>query len=563
MLTSFPASGAVGYIRNMRSALLFVSGCALFCGYGSAMLFAQQASIEGTVVNAATHEPLSDVHIRLTAVTFEGSPVSVYGALSDRAGHFSIASIRAGAYFPMPERSGYLFVNAKPGENPLPPLSLKPGEHRTDWVVEMVPRTILSGRVVDENGDPVQNVKVRTVAVSPESGPQVVIPVSNFGTDDRGEFRFVSGPGKFYIEAEAPGPSRSNGRPELREGGAEPVYGTSYYPAVIVKNRAIVVEVVAGKEIGGLDIHLQPLQGRAITGTVSGITQNSSATVFLQFGENAEKISGGRSASTGLEGKFSFPGVQPGFYRLYAVYGPKVSRTTELQLENGASPNVELVVMPGIDLAGTLVIEGDLPGQAMEKRRVRLEPLSAGAGYGLMPMSGGEVDGNGAFGIWNVAPAKFRVRVEPLPENGYVKIVDADGAVSSDRTIDFSTIRPAHLKVTINRNGAQITGTVLDEEGEPMVSPLAIVWLVQDPSHVQPDSTQRVMPDGKYAFHGIRPAKYRLFAANVYRMAGTDSPEILGKMAARGEEIEIKEGGRIEKNLRMLPKEYADGKPKQ
>ena len=546
----------LGNIRRLRCAFLFVCFCRC--------LAAQQASIEGTAVNAVTREPLSGVHIRLVTMSYNGIS-SAYGAMSDRAGHFSIATIRPGAYIPMPVCSGFLFVPAKAAETALPGITLKPGEHRTDWVVEMVPRAVLSGRVLDENGDPVQDVQVQALAAAPDSGPQMVVPVGNAGTDDRGEFRIVGAPGKFYLQAN-PGRWAMDQPPEIRAGGgSEPMYGPTFYPSSALKDRATVVESIAGKDTGGLEIHLQRQHGVAINGTVSGIPENGRATVFAQFGESAQRISGGRSANTGAGGKFSFAPVQPGVYRLYAISASgktqMATRMVELQIENSDPPDVDLALMPGIDLAGTLVMEGDQPGRPQEKRGVRLQPAGQGAGYGLR-QSGGEVDRDGAFHIENVAQAKFRVRVELLPENAYVKTVDVDGAVSADGTVDFSSVRPSHIKVTVSRNGAQLTGTVLDENGERLLTPMAMVWLVQDPKDLPQDSSQRVTPEGKYSFHGVRPGKYRLFAVDALRFSGADPMERLSKLAGRGEEIEIKEGDRIEKNLRVLQKEDANAKPK-
>jgi hypothetical protein len=549
----------------MRSAILFVCCCG--------GLFAQQASIEGTAVNAVTREPLSDVHVRLVALTFNGI-TSAYGAISDRAGHFSIATIRPGTYVPVPERSGFLFVHSKSAEAALPNIALKPGEHRTDWIVEMSPRAILSGRVLDENGDPVQGVQVRTVDVAPDKAPMVLVPIPNVGTDDRGEFRIVGAPGKFYLQVQYQG-RPSNDRPEIRgDGSSEPVYGTTFYPAALVKERGTVVEAVAGKETGGLEIRLQRQRGgMTITGTVSGLPENTEGArpmVMMQTGENAQRITGSRNSGVGADGKFSFPAVQSGFYRLYATFQTgktqMASRAVELQIENGDPPGVELRLIPGIDLAGTLVMEGDPPGKPMDKRSVRLEASGPGAGW-AMRQSAGDVDRDGAFHIENVAPAKFRVRVDSLPENAFVKTVDVDGNVSTDDTVDFSTIRPSRIKVTVSRNGAQIAGMVLDEKGERMLTPLAMVMLVQDPKDVQSlvqDSTQRVPPDGKYSFKGVRPGKYRLLAVDAFRLAGNDdSMETIRKLVERGEEIELKEGDRIAKDVRTLPKEDANAKPRQ
>ena len=102
-------------------------------------LNAQQASLEGTTVDALTGEPLAGVHVKLVTGVVGGATGS-YGALSDRAGHFAIATIRPGAYVLLCERTGYLDsqdVNAT-----IRNIALKPGQAVKDHRIEMTPRAI-------------------------------------------------------------------------------------------------------------------------------------------------------------------------------------------------------------------------------------------------------------------------------------------------------------------------------------------------------------------------------------------------------------------------------------
>ena len=99
---------------------------------------------------------------------------------------------------------------------------------------------------------------------------------------------------------------------------------------------------------------------------------------MLQTGENAQRINSSRSTTPGADGKFRFDGLQPGFHRLLATYndGGKTqlaSRTMEWQLENTEIANVELALTPGVELSGTMRMEGEVAGAA-PKRKVKLEP---------------------------------------------------------------------------------------------------------------------------------------------------------------------------------------------
>jgi len=91
-----------------RAALLLAC-----CAY----LGAQTAAIEGVVVNQVTGQPMAGVHVRFlsTASSADGQP---YGAFSNAAGHFSIASLPAGTYVGDAQARGFFFMPPK-GEQPL------------------------------------------------------------------------------------------------------------------------------------------------------------------------------------------------------------------------------------------------------------------------------------------------------------------------------------------------------------------------------------------------------------------------------------------------------------
>ncbi len=536
----------------------------------SACLRAQQGSLEGTAIHAVTREPLSNVHVRLVATSFNGI-TGAYGAMSDRTGHFSIATIRPGTYILLPERAGYLHVAAK-GTTRVPNITIKLGEHVTGYQLEMTPRALISGRVVDEAGDPVQGVRVQTVAVTAGNTPVVMMPAANPATDDRGEFRLTGLPGKYYVQATINASNGAQERPEIRsDGTSEAIYATTFYPSSLRKDRGTVVEAVAGKEVGGIEIRLaRQQQGLSISGVVSGFPDGPSrGYVAMQFGESAQRITTGRSTVPAPDGKFRFDGLQPGFYRVWAVYNDAgktqlASRTLEWQLENSEIGNIELALVPGVELSGTLRMEGEAVGAAT-KRTVKLEPAT---GYFMvnMGMTGGEVDGDGAFRIANIAPAKYRVKVAPLPENAYIKTLEIDGVAAANGVADLTKVARASAKMTVGGNGAQISGRVLDANGEPMPTNLVMIFLAKDAEDLPlvGNGTAQATPDGKYTIKAIVPGKYRLFALDAFQFAGGgNDTDVFKKLFERAEEIEFKEGDRITKDLKVLPVEDPNAKPKK
>src|SRR5437764_13722731 len=125
----------------------------LFCWIAGA----QPASFEGVAENAVTHEPLSNVHVRLIAIrNAEAAELQTYGAMSDRAGRFTISPIKDGSYILTPSLRGFIYTQPKGGSLPFPSVTIKSGE-RLDFKLAMTPAAAIVGRVVDEYGDPVSH----------------------------------------------------------------------------------------------------------------------------------------------------------------------------------------------------------------------------------------------------------------------------------------------------------------------------------------------------------------------------------------------------------------------
>jgi protocatechuate 3,4-dioxygenase beta subunit len=524
-----------------------------------AALHAQQGSIQGVTLNSVTHEPIPGVHVSVVAAT-ANSVTAAYGAVSDRDGHFSIATIRPGTYLLVPERTGFLFTS-KATIVPVQSITIRAGQQLTDLKLELTPRAILSGRVIDDHGDPVQDVLVNTVAVDEKDQPKLMMQPGRTATDDRGEFRIATIPGRYYVQTN--NPPRNNGsneKPEVRDGVEIAPLRSTYYPSSIEKSRATPVEAVGGKETGGIEIRLSREAGASISGIVRGMTDASNRpSVIDQWGPTAQMIRSSNSVSTDAEGRFVIRDAQAGFHRLYAVWYSKpqmASAPIEVQVGDAGVANLEITLAPTTEITGVVEAEGDPPGVDPPKRNVRLEIVN---GMGMMQPYGGATDSKGGFSLSGLAASKYRVRVTPLPDNGYVKKVVVDDTESPDGTVDMSRgARPSRIKVTIGADGAQVSGHVLDEGGNR--NAFSVVLLAPVPVLKEaPELVSQTQPDGTYSFKSVRPGKYRIVAIDPLRSVLGNLDESY-RLLEKGEEIELKPAARLQYDVHTLKKEDADAK---
>ena len=522
----------------MRSlALLF-----LLCG----CLSAQPASFAGTVVDAIAQRPLAGAHITLTGVVPFGNPIPTYGATSGEDGHFSIPKLAPAVYSLSAQRNGFVYIQEDHQEPLERRIALRAGDAITDRTVEMAPSAVITGRVVDAYGDPVENAYVRATRVGGNSPISIVEDRMFSPTDERGEFRIVGAPGEFYVSA-----TKQPGRVALREirtdGSEIPVYGETWHREAESRAKAVVVEAVAGRETTGIDIRLVRKKSLHISGVVTGTPDGSArAQVFLHT-----KSLGMPPATADADGRFTFSGLAPDEYQLTARYEAGalelMSRTVEVRLEVAEDHSVNLELAAGEGVSGNVEMEGTAQGL-----KVRLDALTQMQG---VEMKGGEVDRTGNFNITPVYPGRFRVRVDTMPENAYIRTVRVDGEAVADTAIDFTRgVKGAKLKITVGVNGGSVEGLVSSEDGKPACC--AMVVLAEKAEYVN-YHMKAVKAGEKYRFTGLRPGKYRLIVSGPAQEFGTQTAETLFSKAP---EIEVHEGDRITRDVTFKPRGSASEK---
>lgn len=519
-------------------------------------LWGQQASLEGTVVNALTQTPIAGVHVSLisTSVQTTPEPGDVFGAISDAAGHYSIRNIRPGTFYLNPTHAGFVYRNDRNAAVP-PAITLKSGEQSNGYQIWMTPEATIRGYVLDEFGDPVQGASVRVVV---PTGAPYGSWVMRGDTDDRGEYRMSGPPGNYYVEA-SPRNAATAGPPEIRtDGSLTSPYATTYYPGALAIERGKAVEVAAGQDLGGIDIHVARRRSLKISGVVTtkdGAGVRASVEIILRHGN--EEAS--ESTTTAPDGSFTFSDLAPSEYRLLATLpaqrtGDDTLRSpvTPVTIETGDA-SVRLVVAAGETISGTVRVEGATSEKPPQNWTVHLIPLESH----VPPSSGGQIAADGRFTITKMIPTVYRVTVTPLPGNMYIGDVLLGGVkVSGD--LDLSKgVGGAALTIGLNRDGGQISGSVTDAEGQPVFNRGVVVLLAPDPN--SPGSWRNVFTsDSRFAFHGIPPGKYHLFAIDPVQFGPLTGYEPLKPVAARAPEMEIKAGDQILKNLPLSGKDAPD-----
>jgi protocatechuate 3,4-dioxygenase beta subunit len=179
--------------------------------------------------------------------------------------------------------------------------------------------------------------------------------------------------------------------------------------------------------------------------------------------DNGLRIDVPRFAGTNPRGEFSFQGLLPGRYALHAT-----GAREEVSLVPGATAAVRIVVRPGT-IEGRVFAADGTPAQGA---LMALEPIdrTIGGGLDFLGMSGGgrvRTDGNGAFRIENVAPARYRlVAVHEHLKGESAEFEVRPGERRSGIRIDLRSPTEIRVEVT-DREGKPLAGaTVMLRDGD-------------------------------------------------------------------------------------------------
>jgi hypothetical protein len=158
---------------------------------------------------------------------------------------------------------------------------------------------------------------------------------------------------------------------------------------------------------------------------------------------------------------------------------------------------------------GRIEYEGEAPAQ---QRRLMVQFASleeAGGGTGV-----GRVNGDdGAFESMPLAPGKYRVIVQPLPEGYYLKSVRWGDQEVGDTGFQVASGAAGNLRLLLAPGAATIAGSVRGGSDQPV--PGAVVTLVPDSRYSGWRELYRYATagdNGEFRFAGLRPGTYKIHA---------------------------------------------------
>ena len=319
-------------------------------------------SIRGKVLQESDGQPIRKANVQLNGR--KGPTPAQYSAVTDAEGQFTIEDVQPGQYSVVVERPG--FVQSNVGH--LTIISIQPGSGRNDLILRMQAAAVITGKIVDLDGDPMRDVQVSATRAGSVGAGRNSNSFGGGTTNDLGEFR-ISGlrAGRYKITASPLQGSRASIAKDGGSGKEQSIYLATYYPGVLDEGQALAVEVHSGTETR---INLSLLTGRAyrVSGSVTGIQSKSTMAQILLQGKGS---GGSQMLQEGLSegGRFEFANVLPGSY---------VARLMVVTLDGG-QPAMQMLRLGQPIEVSNAPVEG-----------LRLQPETAGQVRGKFRLDAGQ-----------------------------------------------------------------------------------------------------------------------------------------------------------------------------
>jgi Carboxypeptidase regulatory-like domain len=491
-------------------------------------------TLKGVVLNAVTGAPVPGALV-------QSSAISRPAVLTDAEGAFHFDNLPVGPFFLAASKPGF-----QPGElfhqsvfqiaPDIPPAVLK-----------ITPGGVITGRVVDDQGEPLEDFTVRLIRRAPSEGDLYLHSFNNepYRTNDLGLFRVPDlNPGVYFVLVSPPfdrGVQSSSDTVPL-------MYPPLYYPGVLDVDSATAVKVTAGHEARA-DFVISAKPAIRLSGTVSGFSLGDRIAMTLtgsfQYSQHSGITIGPPLKLDHRTGVFQTGWLAQGSYYLSVssvepqpsnVNSQPAERLALLSLTASSSlSGIQLV------LASPVMIPIELHGFSNPQDTNQLSIYSTAAGGSLrQAIQKRSLSSPHEYLPYSYEIGLFsgvnRLQINPfMAEPYYVESMTLGSAniLGQDFTVDSSTARNS-IDITFRMGAATLSGTVNSKD----ISRGALLCIFPPGPRTAPYFVIADL-DGRFKRDHLAPGVYRIVAIDGLIDPDLRNQELVKKLSSAATEVTL------------------------
>jgi hypothetical protein len=501
-------------------------------------------SVSGIVIKMADSAPLRKARVVLRGVV---DPNRTVAAVTNADGRFALKNIEPGSYRLNVTRVGFVaeeYGQRKP-DTPGAVLTLHPGQDLKDLQFRLIPAGVISGKIYDDDGEPLPNVMVNAVRQVYSEGKRSHAATTSISTNDLGEYRlFGLAPGRYFVSCVYPRWNRGGDDVDSTDAEKEG-YAKLYYPGTADVAKAEPITIKVGEEASSIDILMRKVPVHQVRGVVyNQITHKPGVGVMLILlpkNTNREWDYASPATVQKPDGSFVIQEVLPGSYTLASFWfddGISYVNRQTIDVGNADVEGIAMTVVPGTNISGRIVWEGQ---PALEKDDVTITPRPVDVPFGVRGQS--RVARDNSFTLKGLGEGTYRADVIGISKDCYIKEMRySESSVLKD---GFTVTRgeAGALEILVSSRGARVQGTVMDSDGLPQAG----VSIVLVPDLAQRENYQKYKTEstdqyGNFDLRGIAPGDYKLFSWVEVEQGAWQDPEFLRQFEDQGQRITLQDG---------------------
>ena len=425
--------------------------------------------IAGIIVSKVDGHPLAGARVALASTKARQKTESV---TTSEDGKFEFTGVPAGKYALSGAKRGYIPAGYDQHDQYSTAIVIGAGLDTENLLLKLNPHAVISGRVLDEVGEPVRDANITLYWDSHLEGVHQIRTFRGTQTNDLGEFEIVQFiPGTFFMSATAQPwyavhPQSEGARsPSDFDRSLDAAYPLTYYGDTTDPDGATPISVHGGEHLQ-VEIHMNPVPSLRVIIHVPD--RGSQQFRFPQF---EQPVFGGSVPVAGMENRMITPGtweisgIPAGKYDVRLMGQNAAAQIDGVELNTTTQELDVSTAEPMCSLKVSVSFEGP---NSTAQHFIVLRGKSARISQGR------QIDSTGAAEFENIAPGHYEVDLFGGGTRVAVGRMVAEGATAAGHTITLTAGSSASLSISAIRGTAEIDG-VVKKSGKPFAGAMVVL----------------------------------------------------------------------------------------
>jgi Carboxypeptidase regulatory-like domain len=495
--------------------------------------------IAGTVVSKTDGHPL--MRARIT-VRDAKDPQKFLSIVTSDDGKFEFTGLPAGKYSLQGAKRGFISAAYDQHDQFSTAIVTGASPDTETLMLRLAPDAVISGRVLDEVGEPIRHATVTLYYEDHSRGIDQIHQSRGAQTDDQGAYEMTPlQPGTYFLSAsakpwyavhpifETEGRRESSPSPSV-DRSLDVAYPSTYYPDVTEPESATPIPIRGGEHVQ-LDIHFNPVPALRLLLRVTDSGKNG--VTFPQLQQSAFDSStfvqsdGGRMVSPGL---FEITGIPAGRYNL-RFFGP--GQGTQMDGVDLTKDGEEIDTSKSEALS-TVKVSVRIPAEAALPPRLVVGLRSGPRTAAVFQL----VNTKGESEFQQVAPGRYQVLVGTSGKPYSIAHMAAEGADASGHTLTVAAGSAPSVSLTLIGGSVEVQG-IAKRGGNAFAG--AMVVLVPKNPESDRDLFRRDQSDldGTFSLFGVIPGFYTILAIDNGWDLDWSQPGVIAAYRKNGRAIQV------------------------